>query len=366
MRMLGCFSLSCVALSAQQSWAQRSTARRSIRQVARAKGRLYGAALAAEYLDQPEYAAIVARDCNIAVAENVFKWGWVESQQGNFNFELSDKVVSFCQQHNIALRGHCLLWHSSIPDWLPRDAFPPLELIEPWMRAIMQRYPNVVAWDVVNEVIDDQDNGKTYNLRLNATPEYLRDIYRLAKRLSNGKSELVYNDYGTEGSSSWNLKRQKYIVDLLKYLVDQDTGISGFGIQSHLRTNISEVDLDSMRLFIRAIRRLGLRVYATELDFLIPFEMVPRDVDRVDRIIADAYQRYLDMLFSEGVDVVLTWGITDKSTWLRSPEYNPYNGHPELFPFIRPLLYDEQYQPKAAYDAVLQSFSETPAAKQLS
>lgn len=357
LRQVGFAAFVSMALSGQKACAQQGSGQySSIRQAATATGRWYGAALAIEMLEEAQYREIVARECNIAVAENAFKWGQVETRRGDFNFEPSDTIARFCRQHDIALRGHCLLWHRSLPDWLPQETFPPVATVERWMERIMQRYPNVVAWDVINEIIDEQENGRTYNLRFNATPDYVQEIYRRANAISRGKAELVYNDFGTEGSSEWNLNRQKHVLGLLKSLVDQNVGLSGFGMQSHLRTNLNDTDFAAIQSFIRAVKDLGLKVYVTELDFLLSSEQRPQSIREADRIIADAYHRYLDVVLSEGVDTVVTWGITDRSTWLRQVVFNQDAGRPETAPFVRPLLYDDQYQPKAARDAVLNAF----------
>jgi len=72
-------------------------------------------------------------------------------------------------------------------------------------------------------------------------------------------------------------------------------------------------------------------------------------------MVADSYKRYLDACFAGGVDTILTWGLSDKYSWLRHPDYIPKKLIASK-DFIRPLPYDVNLQPKLARKAILQSF----------
>ena len=63
--------------------------------------------------------------------------------------------------------------------------------------------------------------------------------------------------------------------------------------------------------------------------------------------VADAYKLYLDTALAEpAVASVITFGLTDRYTWLQE-DYPREDGAPR-----RPLPFDEELQPKPAYDAV--------------
>jgi endo-1,4-beta-xylanase len=42
----------------------------------------------------------------------------VEPVQGQFDWSDADTLVSFAEQHGQLVRGHTLLWHNQLPDWL--------------------------------------------------------------------------------------------------------------------------------------------------------------------------------------------------------------------------------------------------------
>ena len=64
---------------------------------------------------------IVDRHFNVVVAENIMKPGPLEPREGEFDFRAADELVAYTRQHGLALTGHCLIWHSQIPDWFFRD-----------------------------------------------------------------------------------------------------------------------------------------------------------------------------------------------------------------------------------------------------
>ena len=62
---------------------------------------------------------------------------------------------------------------------------------------------------------------------------------------------------------------------------------------------------------------------------------------------ADAYGRYLDLALGDpGVEALLTWGITDRYTWL-----NHEGARTDRLP-ERALPFDTAYQPKSAFGAM--------------
>lgn len=44
-----------------------------------------------------------------------------EPAYGQFNWENADKIANFCRSNGIKLRGHCLMWHAQIGEWMYKD-----------------------------------------------------------------------------------------------------------------------------------------------------------------------------------------------------------------------------------------------------
>jgi len=53
-----------------------------------------------------------------------FYWRWYETQRGQPNYAYTDKVVAWCQQQGIRMKGHPLLWgdQAGIPPWSPSSS----------------------------------------------------------------------------------------------------------------------------------------------------------------------------------------------------------------------------------------------------
>ena len=82
------------------------------------------------------------------------------------NFAPADVLVNFATTNNIRVRGHALLWHQTAPTWFfAGDTASPsyrntvrLRLRD-YIYAVIQHYPDIYAWDVVNEVATDVPNA---------------------------------------------------------------------------------------------------------------------------------------------------------------------------------------------------------------
>ena len=76
-----------------------------------------------------------------------------------------------------------------------------------------------------------------------------------------------------------------------------------------------------------------------------------------DKAVADLYRRYLrTALDNDAVVGVVTWGLSDRNSWLTAasgPQFARADGLP-----TRPLPFDDELQPKPAYFAIRDAFGE--------
>lgn len=87
----------------------------------------------------------------------------------------------------------------------------------------------------------------------------------------------------------------------------------------------------------------------TELD--VEDQGLPVDVSARDRRIAGVYEDYLSVVLDEpAVVAVLTWGLSDRSTWLST-----YAARDDKAP-VRPLPFDSNLKPKLARNAIARAF----------
>src|SRR5512133_2318929 len=108
-------------------------------------------------------AALVAQEFNYVTADNAMKWDATEGSEGKFNFSAADQIVSAAQSKGIKVKGHCLVWHNQLPDWVKsinsRDRIQ--AVMKNHIEKVMDHFGNkIIAWDVVNEAIStDSDVG---------------------------------------------------------------------------------------------------------------------------------------------------------------------------------------------------------------
>src|SRR4051794_36691402 len=73
----------------------------SLRQQADRQGVLLGSgAINPDYLDDPQFAQVLAEQFNSLSPENELKWSFVQPAQGVFDFTKLDRLVDFAKQHD--------------------------------------------------------------------------------------------------------------------------------------------------------------------------------------------------------------------------------------------------------------------------
>jgi endo-1,4-beta-xylanase len=154
-----------------------------------------------------------------------------------FDFSGTDYFVKFASKHKMRLRGHPLVWHDSLPKWLPgvlnRDNAE--RILAHHIQTIVKRYAGQMhSWDVVNEAIDvgeyraDGAAG-AYGFRKSPWLEFLGVDYidlafRLAAR-SDPRAKLVYNDFGVEYDRPNDEAKRQAVLNLLQRLKSKKTPI---------------------------------------------------------------------------------------------------------------------------------------------
>lgn len=330
-----------------------SAQEKALRAIAAEKKMYFGAAASWPLLrDDQLYAKHFAAECNMLVPENVLKMQLVQPEQGKFNFEAGDFMAEFCRTHGMKMRGHTLVWHSQMGPWVKgaihRDNA--RRLLESHVRTVAARYRGLIeSWDVVNEAIEVKD-GVAGGLRKTTWleflgPEYIDMAFRAA-RDGDPETALVYNDYGLDYADPASDAKREAVLKLLRGMLERKVPLHGFGTQAHLNIASREkFDPAVLRRFLGEVARLGLKIYVTELD--VVDQALPDDIEARDKAVAEFYEAYLSAALDEkAVVAVLTWGLTDRYSWL-ARRHPRASGAP-----IRPLPLDLDYNRKPAWRAI--------------
>jgi endo-1,4-beta-xylanase len=309
--------------------------------------------------DEGAYAQSLAREFNMIEPENAMKFGIIHPQREHFDFSGGDRIVEFARKNGMAVRGHTLVWHSQIAPWVKSGGFSPEELssiLHDHITTVMKHYAGKIwAWDVVNEAFDGNPPKLRSTIWYDAPgigfagekTRYIEQALRWAHE-ADPNALLFYNDYSAETINP----KSDAIYAMAKDFKERGVPLDGIGLQMHvgLQTNLSRLGDNIERL-----TALGLQVHITELDVAIPVnpDGTPIDPDalqkqaKIYREIASTCLRF------KGCTALQLWGITDKYSWI--PGFSKGKNGLAL-----PL--DKEYQPKPAYDALLDAFKSAAAA----
>lgn len=352
--------------------AAESAAGPSLATLAKAKGFRFGSAVGTGKngtLNDPGYRQVLIDECGVLVPENELKWYVLRPDAKTFAFERADRIAAFAKAHDIALRGHTLLWHHPkwFPAWLnsydfgtgPAAAKNAEAMLTDHIAKVVAHYPQIQSWDVVNETIDPKDGAIRRTVFSDAMgQERTLDVAFHAARAAAPKARLVYNDY--MGWEAGNEAHRAGVLKLLEGFRKRGTPVDALGVQSHLGTQdpgasaiLGQPQEKAWRAFLDEATGMGYDLLITEFD--VNDQNLPGDVAGRDAAGAALTKAYLDLMLDyRQTKEVLAWGMVDKYSWLQG--FTPRkDGLPK-----RATLYDDAYKPKPLREAVAAAFRAAP------
>lgn len=337
-----------------------------LKDYASAKGVLFGTAVAPSKnnlaLSDPAYGAALTSECDIFVAENALKWGSLEATRGMLTFGGADAVATFAERSGAKLRGHTLLWHNQVPGWVePALGNGGAEaVIRKHIAEVVSRYKGRVhSWDVVNERVGDAPVARADGLRttpfLNALGPTYFDIAFDAAHQADPDAALTYNDYNLEHGAPYNSTKRNNVLRLLEGMRKRNVPVHALGVQAHLHIGETFSERDYAR-FLNEVAQLGLKIFVTELD--VDDRGAPTDIRARDTQCADLVRAFLDVtLAQKACTAVLTWGISDRISWLNLPPQPLRNGGTTH----RSAILDDGLRRKPMWQAIARSLVGAPS-----
>jgi endo-1,4-beta-xylanase len=341
--------------------AQSITGAASLKAHAAARGLLTGCAVNAWLFREDEgFRNLLVEQYSIVVPENCLKWNILRPTADTYNFTDADSLVVFAGAHNMKVRGHNFVWHEALPKWFAGTVNKDnaQKFLVDHIHAVGGRYKGKIhSWDVVNEAIWIPD-GRPDGLRSSSPwfqmlgPEYLDLAFRTARE-ADPTALLTYNDYDIEHDNDEDGKKRAAVLALLRRMKKDNVPLDALGIQSHIHAVGKSGFSQGVRELLSGAKGLGLQVFITELD-VKDDAVATEDTAERDKIVAEVYRSYLTAaLDGPEVKAVLTWGASDKNTWLNNgAKYRKQ--HPNRLQ--RPLPFDPDYVPAPAFFAMRESF----------
>jgi endo-1,4-beta-xylanase len=332
-----------------------------LRRRAAAKGLFYGAASSKRILSSDAgFAKKFVEECTMLVPEWELKWKALRPAAADFNFDSFDWLLNFTQKNKMLFRGHNLVWHEDLPAWFEstvnkRNAE---HFLLNHIKTVVSRHAGKVhSWDVVNEPVAYWDKSPD-GLRT-SSPWYKLlgpkdiDIAFHAAKEADPNTILVLNQNGAEQEGPGHDETRKAVLRLLERLKSSGTPINALGIEAHMGGKAGGFNKSKFRTFLSDVAGLDLKIIITELD--VNDSNLPGEIAVRDRIIAGIYEDFLSVALAEKAVIgVLTWGLSDKYTWLAN-----YAPRGDKMP-VRPLPLDANFNRKPAWEAIARCFDFAP------
>jgi GH35 family endo-1,4-beta-xylanase len=248
-----------------------------------------------------------------------FYWSSYERERGRPNYADTDRVVAWCLDHGIRMKGHPLLWgdRSGIPPW--SDGLPAAELQRQRVHDIMTRYHDKIGfYEVVNEPSHQP------------LPR-MDDPYHWAREVDPG-AYLIVNDYHVLADGAPGFFR------LLSEANRDGVPYDGIGIQAH-EPRTARFPLDRVRTILDRYATLGKELHITEFTpasggAAITDSHLSGVWDEAAQ--ADYAVKFYRVAFAHpAVRAITWWDLSDQGSWL------PGGG-----------LLHRDMSPKPAYDAL--------------
>jgi endo-1,4-beta-xylanase len=367
-RLMAAAAASVLALSGTASADDLVTSASTLRALGAKVNLHIGTATVPDDLTDPKLAPITATQFSVVTPGNDMKWQSVEPTQGNFNWTGADNLVNFAEENDQLVRGHTLVWHNQLPNWLTSgvangtiSASQLSDLLHQHITTEVSRYRGKIwQWDVVNEMLADANPSMVKPTDFwisNLGPGVIADAFRWA-HAADPHALLCYNDYNIAGEDGSNAKFNA-AFSLVQNLLSEKVPIDCVGDQGHLDLQFG-FNPDLMTQDLHAFASLGLKVAITEADVRTFVETTDTNqspiVSRTDSTPSHTANPagaswYVGMLQSclavKACISFTVWGFADQESWIPGT----FKGEGDAD------LYDVNLNQKAQFTAVQQTLS---------
>jgi endo-1,4-beta-xylanase len=315
-------------------------------------------------LSDAAYRQLFATQADVLFTEDDLLWYRLRpTPNSELDFSFGDRIVSFARRQRMLVFGAHLVWDEGFGEgWTDDDLWGLSErdartLLFGTVRRVVRHYRRRVAvWSVVNEAISPEGvRGLRTDVPWYATigPSYVAESFDIA-HAADADATLVLNEFGFETINRYGDRpadKRRATLQVLERLLHAGVPVHALGVQAHLLAKdfAERFDEYAYRQFLSEVANLGVRILVTELDVLD--SGLPASPSVRDGKVADVYRRYLDTALAEpALAAVITFGLSDRYTWLEEDYPRADGAH------RRPLPFDRRLRPKPAYDALADAF----------
>ena len=291
-----------------------------------------------------------------------------------FKTEGLSALVNWGRAHQMNTLHHMLIGPNMyFPQWFWKNNYTAAELdqlLKRYITTFMTVNDNqrkMDGWNIFNEMLFHKEDGKGYKKdgseRGNCV--WMRMGFEADQSGLTGKAKIneqhpvVFRkalQYAAMAAGKLEIREPRVeeinrksdaLYQLIKHLHNTGVRVDAVGFQCHLRVN-KTYDWDSVKSNIKRFKELGLEVYITEFDVSMGMEWkagdpVPADYEKLQ---TERFYGLVKAAREAGVNRIDFWGLSEAVNhhWLVGQKCR---------------LFDEQFQPRAIYQAVLKALYDT-------
>jgi endo-1,4-beta-xylanase len=345
------------AVAASQTHFAEAATEQSLGAIAASRGYLFGAAAGPVIDKDAPYRELYVTQTKLITTDIALKMGTVAPQPGAKHFESADRLLAFCDQNRIPVRGHCLIWNEWVPAWIKAMSVSERrKFFDSYIDEVVARYAGRLhSWDVVNEPFwpghrapGDFRVGPWYEA---FGPDYVRRAFERAAS-ADRNTKLVLNEAQTERDDALGLAVRRGLLKLVADLKHAGVKLDAVGLQGHLQPQYPH-DPGRFSEFLQQLAGLGVDIYITEFD--VRDDTFPEEVEARDKAVAQTARRFLDTTLQHpAVKAVIAWELADNYSFYRGVALHK---DPNTTRFPRPLPYDDHLRRKPLWFAMADAFA---------
>ena len=125
----------------------------TLRELAQERGIYIGtAAKVLQLQNEAQYRDTLSKEFDIITPELAMKFDAIHPQRYVYDFRAANTLVAFARKHAMQIRGHTLVWHKALPDWLTQGNFSNWELddiLQKHVETVIKQYRGQVQiWGI--------------------------------------------------------------------------------------------------------------------------------------------------------------------------------------------------------------------------
>lgn len=300
---------------------------------------------------------LIGQEFNYVTADNAMKWQSLEPSEKRWNWSAADQIVSVAQSKGIKVKGHCLVWHNQLPDWVKsiNNKERLLSVMKTHIDSVMGHFGNkIIAWDVVNEALYTDSDVGSGNAKMRESvfsnllgEDFIPLAFKYAREYADSHNmkdmKLYYNDYSIDGDND----KSRFLRKKVKEWLDKGAPIDGIGFQMHIGPPNNIPTAQAVKDNMDYYASLGLDVLISEWDINLCGDLITAAQQ------SQLYHDITEVCVNNPKCVAITWwGVNDEESWLNGFRDAKCNGTSS-----QSLLFSNNNKPKAVYTQVLNALN---------